>query len=93
MGEELEKPKLYMEVNGEYRELGVLADIKDIEPEIEDEDYYQCDIPEEGFSMDFELSKKDAKRLKSLLVTKNKKEKMNIYNQNKKEFRKFIKRK
>ena len=93
MGEELEKPKLYMEVDGEYRELGVIADIKDIEPEIEDEEYYQCNIPEEGFSMEFELSKKEEKRLRNVLVPKTKKERKNIYNKNKNEFRQFIKRK
>lgn len=88
-----EKSKLYIEVNGEYKELGVIADIKDIEPEIEDEDYYQCDVPEEEFSMKFELSKQDEKKLRNTLIPKTKKEKINIYNKNKNNFRNFIKRK
>lgn len=88
-----EKSKLYIEVNGEYRELGVIADIKDIEPEIEDEDYYQYNVPKEGFSMEFELSEKDEKKLRNTLIPKTKKEKMNIYNKNKNNFRNFIKRK
>ncbi len=88
-----ERSKLYIEVNGKYRELGVIADIKDIEPEIEDEDYYQYDVPEEEFSMEFELSKKDEKKLRNTLIPKTKKEKINIYNKNKNNFRNFIKRK
>lgn len=88
-----ERTKLYIEVNGEYRELGVIADIKDIEPEIEDEDYYQYDVPKEGFSMEFELSKQDEKKLRNTLIPKTKKEKINIYNKNKNDFRNFIKRK
>ena len=88
-----ERSKLYIEVNGEYRELGVIADIKDIEPKIEDEDYYQYDVPKEGFSMEFELSKKDEKKLRNTLIPKTKKEKINIYNKNKNNFRNFIKRK
>lgn len=88
-----EKSKLYIEVNGEYKELGVIADIKDIEPEIEDEDYYQCDVPEEEFLMKFELSKQDEKKLRNTLIPKTKKEKINIYNKNKNNFRNFIKRK
>ena len=88
-----EKSKLYIEVNGEYKELGVIADIKDIEPEIEDEDYYQYDVSKEGFSMEFELSEKDEKKLRNTLIPKTKKEKINIYNKNKNNFRNFIKRK
>ena len=88
-----EKSKLYIEVNGEYKELGVIADIKDIEPEIEDEDYYQYDGSKEGFSMEFELSEKDEKKLRNTLIPKTKKEKINIYNKNKNNFRNFIKRK
>ena len=88
-----ERSKLYIEVNGEYRELGVIADIKDIEPEIEDENYYQYDVPKEGFSMEFELSEKDEKKLRNTLIPKTKKEKINIYNKNKNNFRNFIKRK
>ncbi len=78
---------------GEYKELGVIADIKDIEPKIEDEDYYQCDVPKGEISMEFELSKKDEKKLRNTLIPKTKKEKINIYNKNKNNFRNFIKRK
>ena len=93
MQKDIEKSKLYMKVNGEYKELGVIADIIEIEPVNDDEDYYKPDIPEDGFSMDFQLSKKEAKRLKNILVPKTKKEKMNLYNENKNKFRDFIKRK
>ena len=93
MGEELDKAKLYLEVDGEMKELGFLSDAVDVDVASDvNEHEEKTDYSQLSGEFEISLNAKDAKKLKRL-IPKTKKERRILEDYNKKQFNNFIRRK